>query len=177
MSSTDWISAIASAVSALGGAFAAVAAFRSARSAHETQQAASNIEFRARLREIAYTVVSIDAEITRVKSLARHLEKVYSDLAIFNGGSGGSRHEQVRQNVAQRLAKAIEISETAKPFLNGTEALVKAPAEDTDRVLRNLTSSLARLKAYASEFETELQSAEPERTLHQQSVIGGRPGA
>lgn len=174
MNSTEWITAIASAVSALGGAFAAIAAFRSARSAHESLQAACKIEFRARLREVADCVALINAEMMRIRSVAGRLEKVYSDLAIFNGSFGGSRHELVRQSVAQRLANAIENSEIARPFLNGTEGLEKAPAEDADRVLRNLTRSLARLRVSAAEFETELQSVETERTLHQQAVINGR---
>ena len=74
MDTPEVVSTVAAIVSAIGGAFAALAAFRSADSARVAQQAAVAAELRAALRQIGTTATEMLIEAERIASRGNDLK-------------------------------------------------------------------------------------------------------
>ena len=66
MGISEIISSVAAVVSAVGGTFAAVAAFRSAESARVAQQAGTAAKHRAALRQVNITAAEVLIEAERI---------------------------------------------------------------------------------------------------------------
>lgn len=93
---TVWLSHPPSlASSAIGGAFVAYAAFRSARSADESIKRAEELEHRGLFRDVMVSANSIVAETLRIDDLANRLKREYQTLATFSGNTGGSRSNSI----------------------------------------------------------------------------------
>lgn len=110
------VSAVASAVSAAGGAFAAVAAFRSAASAKRAEKILVASEKQAAIRQLALSANQILVEARQIEALGGYLKSGYETLAIFAGSYGGSRKKIHISAVDDRLAEVKILSGHAEPF-------------------------------------------------------------
>lgn len=141
MGALEVISTSAAVISALGGAVAAFAAFRSAEAARVTQQAVASAEHRAALREIGITAKEVLIEAERISSRGNDLKLAYQSLFIFAGQPGSSRHNVYDKIVDERLKHASELSDYAKLFATSPEKLNGTPPEETDHVRARILNS------------------------------------
>ena len=166
---TDWFSAVAALVSAAGGAFAARAAFLSARSARDTQNAADEAERRVSLREVSVLASSVTAESQRITNLAQNLKIGYQTMGAFSGSTGNSGIEQCIALVGQKVAEAAKIAEDASLFGDGAKSLSKCSLEDVDRVHTRQAAAYNRVHALREELEREQSSVEARNATSRES--------
>lgn len=173
MSLPEIISAGAAVVSAIGGGFAALAAFRSAASARATQQSAAAAEHRAALRQIGQTATEVVIEGQRVAERANYLKSAYGSLFVFAGQSGGSRQARYDLAVDEKIKRASDLCDYAKVFTSISGKLDDAPPEETDRVQTNLSSALTEIRALREDLERELAGADGQSASYRDRVLKG----
>jgi hypothetical protein len=76
------ISAIAAVLSALGGAVACIAAFKSAKHAKDTFDAGQMAEKRLLLRQLSVTAHEVSVEVDRIKWVAQGLGRVINQCPL-----------------------------------------------------------------------------------------------
>lgn len=158
MPQCDAISTIAAVVSAAGGAFAAIAAFRSASAAREAQVSVLSFSSRAALREIALTATEIVGEGSRLNDRARQLKVAYR--ALFTTGGRSGRGDQFDAAIDGKIQRASELSAHAKLFIEPVNKLRCTPPEEHDRVIVLLTSAVAEIRALRADIEQSLTHVE-----------------
>ena len=173
MGTPEIVSAAAAVVSAVGGAFAAMAAFRSAESARVAQQAAATAEHRAALRQIGITATEVLIEAERITSRSNDLKLAYRTLFVFAGASGGSRQNLYDSAVDEKLKHASELSDYAKLFVAAYGKLDNAPPEETDRVQVRLSNTLTEIRALREDLERELSGVEGQSATYRDKAIKG----
>ena len=173
MGTPEVISAAAAVVSAVGGAFAALAAFRSAESARVTQQAATAAEHRAALRQIGTTATEVLIEAERIASRGSDLKIAYRTLFTFAGQSNGSRRNIYDATVDEKLKHASELGDYAKLFTAAAEKLDGTPPEETDRVQVRLSNTLTEIRALREDIERALSGVEGQSAAYRDKVIKG----
>lgn len=174
-STVEVISVGAAAISAIGGAFAAWAAHRSAVSAQEAQAAAFDAERRAGLRQIGQTASELILEGRRVESRANETKLAYETLFAFSGGTGGSRKNLYISQIDEKLKGAAKHIENAKLFAPELSKLKAVPLDEIDRVQTNLLSALTEVCALREDLEREYAGVEAQCAMYRQNVITGLP--
>lgn len=172
MGTPEIVSAAAAVVSAVGGAFAALAAFRSAESARVAQQAAAAVEHRAALRQIGTTATEVLIEVERIASRGNDLKIAYQTLFTFAGRSGGSR-KNLDSAVDEKLKHASELGDYAKLFTTAAEKLDGTPPEETDRIQVRLSNTLTEIRALREDLEHELSGVEGQSVTYRDKAIKG----
>lgn len=167
------VSATSAVVSAIGGAFAAWAAFRSADSARVAQQAAKDTEHSASLRQIAVTASEVIIEAQRVDSRGGDLKRAYRTLFAFAGANSNSRLERYDVAIDEKIKIAANIKHHAKLFTSWPGSLEKAPSEEFDRVQILLSTNLNELGALREGIEREFSSVEGQSSTYRDKVIRG----
>lgn len=169
----DIVSATAAVVSAIGGAFAAWAAFRSAGSARVAQQAAADSERRASLRQIATTASEVLIEAQRVESRGHDLKSAYRSLFVIAGSGGGSRQALYDTAVDEKLKEAQGLADSAKVFSSSPRSLEDAPPDEIDRVQLKLSTALTKVRALREDIEREFTSAEGQSAAFRDKALLG----
>jgi hypothetical protein len=175
MSTPELVSAIAAVVSAVGGGFATVAAFRSADSARKAQQSADEAERRAVLRQVVLTGKEIELESRRCVDTAERARRSYRDLAIFGGGLGGSRHQLAQDALTEKAKRAEAIESEGRLFGTWPSTLETAPFSEIDRVLTKLLALHSEAKAMRDDIERGRADVERQCDAYRNKVIGGGP--
>jgi hypothetical protein len=176
MSAVELVSSLAAVVSAIGGAFAAIAAFRSADSASKAQFSADEAERRAVLRQVVLAGKDIELEAKRCADAAELAGRSHKNLAIFEGGLGGSRHGLVKNALAEKLKRAEAIEGEGRLFGTWPSTLESAPLSDIDRVLTKLLALLSEAKGMRDALERDRADAERQCDVYRTKAIGGGPG-
>lgn len=171
MGTSEVVSAAAAVVSAVGGVFAAMAAFRSADSAWVVQQAAATAEHRAALRQIGVTATEVLIEAERISSRGGDLKIAYRSLFVLAGQIGGSREALYDAKVNEKLNRASELSEYAKLFAGNTRKLDNAPPEETDRVHVHLSNAFTEIRALREDIEREIAGIEGQSATYRDKAI------
>lgn len=173
MGTPEVVSAAAAVVSAVGGAFAAWAAFRSAESARIAQQAGAAAEHRAALRQIGTTATEVQIEVERIASRGNDLKIAYRTLFTFAGQLGSSRNNLYDAAVDEKLKRASELGGYAKLFTTAAAKLDGTPPEETDRVQVRLSNTLTEIRALREDLERELSSVEGQSATYRDQAIRG----
>ena len=176
MSTPELVSIMAAVASAVGGAFAAVAAFRSAGSARDAQRAADEAERRALLRQVVLTAKDVALEARRTLNAAVLTLRSHKDLATFSGGLGGSRHQLAKDALADKSAGAAAIEKEGKVFDAWPSSLEKAPVAEIDRVLTKLLGLFSEARSAREDLEQERADIERQCDLYRKRVIEGVAG-
>jgi len=158
---------------AIATALAALAAFRSARSADLAQQALIDEQLRNGKREVATLVAGCSYEFSRVRFLAHTLNVIDRASAIFSGGFGGSRQKLLEDGVSKRVSKAEEIFKAVSPFGDNPVAISQLVQEDIDRLQVTLTIHLADLRAIAEELDRDSSSREAQLLQQRERTMVG----
>ena len=159
-SETDYLSLIASVVSAIGGAFAARAAYLSAASAREAKEAAEAAETRLSLREISTTAAGVLLEVRRVEALVDQVKLQSRSLAILSGNHGGSRQQLFADAAETKRSRARALAQDSELFANGANSLAAVDANELERVLLRQTTALRDVQGLREDLEREHLSLE-----------------
>lgn len=170
-SNPELVSAAAAVISAIGGAFAVLAAFRSADSARSSQRAAEEADRRAALRHIAVTSSEVVTEAMRVGSRARDAKLAYNTLAVFSGSFGNSSIVARVAEVDCKAQRAGELSNHAKLFAEGATSLSQAPREELDRVQFRESAALIEVRALREDLEIELSGLQEHIDQHREGQL------
>lgn len=166
--------AIAAVVSAVGGAFAAIAAFRSADSAREAARSAEDSNRRARLREVSSTAASILVAVLGIKSRASELIVEYKSAEVFSGSAGNSSLQKLKENTLELQAKAESFVADASLFVNGATQLAKAPEEELDRIWIRLSRNLQVLQTIRDELDRKYTAMATQNLQHREFALQSR---
>ena len=169
------ISAIAAVVSAVGGAFAAVAAFRSAGSARDAYEAAQVFEKRSALRQLTVTASEVLVEGRRAESRCVELKLAYRTLSVFAGAAGGSAERECLANVDKKLEEVTKLLEYAKPFASDRDSLMNGPLDEIISRETKMLQVLTQVRAMREDLEREHASVEGQCTTYREKAIQGRP--
>lgn len=159
-STSELLSLAAAVVSAVGGAFSAWAAFRSAGSARLAQEEAARAERRAALRRVSETAGLVVSEVERIKARGPLLQLNYRSLFALSGSAGGSRSNVYIEAVDEKVKKAITLADDASLFAGEAKSLEDATLEEIDRVQVRLSNSLATVRGVREDLEREESSVE-----------------
>ena len=160
MTNPETVAALISFASAVAGAIASFAAFRSARSAALAQDALLDFEERGRRREAASLVAQIYLEHERTVFAGKTLRTLYRGNASVSGGYTELRHQRLQETLDGELASAKELANVITPFSGQSCSLSDTPREDLDRIIINLTLTLAKLRGLLERLIRESQSQE-----------------
>lgn len=167
-------SAVAAVVSAVGGAFAAVAAFRSAGAAREAALSAEHANRRAMLREVSAVAASILGAVLGVKSRAAELISEYKSAEVFSGSRENSSLLKLQENTRELQAKAESFVADAGLFANGATQLAASPAEETDRVFVRLSGNLQLIQTIRDELDRKYAAMSSQNAQHREVTLQSR---
>jgi hypothetical protein len=164
-------SAVAAVVSAIGGAFAAVAAFRSAASARDATRQAEESERRALLREVSTAAASIQAVVLGVSSRGQELLLEYRSAEVFSGSADHSALPKLRESTENLIEKARSFVEDAQLFSGGAKSLSDAPVEEVERVRTRLTENLTLVQVIREELDRKYLDMASKNMQHRQVIL------
>ena len=171
--SAEIISVIAAVFSAVGGAFAARAAYLSADSARKAQQAVDEAERRSALRQVVVTAKEVEVEGGRCTAVAAAAIRSCRDLATFSGGLGGSRQKVYVEALEAKAARAAEIEGEGKLFGAWPSSLAASPIGEIDRVAVKLLARRTEAIAMRQDLEGQRADFEGQNSVYRQKVIQG----
>ena len=155
-----WISVAAALVSAVGGAFAARAAFVSARLARETRAATEEAEHRSARRQIGADASAVVVEAKRVSGLVDHVIRANRGLAALQGGLGGSRLQLFTEAVERKRDESKSLAERATLFSDSLQSLKDTTADDLERIRLQQREALHIVQALREDLVREQESLE-----------------
>lgn len=165
------ISSVAAVISAFGGAFAAVAAFKSAASARDAHEAAQNSEKRTMLRQLMVTAGEVLVEAKQSESRAAQLKLSYRTLFGFGGSSSSSREQLYLSEIDKKLAELTKLSETATPFVSDQDVLMSGPLDEISKREMKIAQTLVKVRAIREDLEREHASVEAQCMTYRDKVI------
>lgn len=171
VSTAEIVSALAAVLSAIGGGFAAVAAFRSADSARKAQSSADETERRAVLRQVVLTGKDIELEAKRCIDAVTLTSRSYTDLASFTGTLGGSRYQLKKDALEEKGKRAEMIESEGKLFGTWPSNLERAPLGEIDRVLTKLLALLSEVKGMREDLERDRADVERQCDAYRNKAI------
>lgn len=157
---SELLSIAAAVVSAVGGAFSAWAAFRSAGSARVAQEEAAKAGRRAALRQVSETAGIVISEVERIQARGPQLQRSYHSLFALSGGLSNSRLPLHLDAVDKKVKKATALAEDARLFTSEAKSLIDASIEDIDRVQIRLSNSVITTRGVREDLEREESSVE-----------------
>lgn len=152
---------------------AALAAFRSARSADLALQALIEEQLRTGRRDVATLVSACSYEFNRIRFLAHTLNVIDRANAMFAGGFGGSRHKLAEDGVLKRVSTAKEIFQAVSPFRDNPNVINELVQWDIDRLQVTLTIRLSDLRVISDELDRDSSSREAQLLQHRERAIMG----
>ena len=138
----------------------AIASSRSASAARESAMHAWQAERRAIFREVALASQGIAGELGRIDFLANSLRSVYTDLAVFTGNMGGSRHSVALRSIDERKEQFGAIADEVGRYTTAPHSLQDMSSDDLLRAISRLETYRLRAQYIRQEFETELTSVD-----------------
>ena len=150
------LSAIAAVFSAFVAIISMIAAFWSAFSARRANDATAEAEKRFHIRTAISDAHAIEIECDRIKQLSTDIKLAYQSLAVFNGGSGGSR-EQMHKNASnEKYEHAKKLSQPASELTSHPRSLDHLDAQALDIKQVELSAALMELIALRERMIDEL---------------------
>lgn len=166
--------AVAAVVSAAGGAFAAIAAFRSAATARDATRQAEESERRALLREVSSAAASIQAVALGVSSRGQELLLEYRSVEVFSGSADHSGLRQLRESTEKLIEKARPLADDAQLFSGGAKSLVDASVQEIEHVRTRLTESLSLVQVIREELDRKYLAIASQNLQHRQVILQAR---
>jgi hypothetical protein len=168
---TTNIVAIASLIGALGSAFAAIAAFRSAGIAKSATDHASAIEKRTQVREVVRIGNEVIAETIRIDALAAKCILSFRTLATFSGATGGSI-ESVHIKALEEKRKSMgPVQDRALEVIESYASIQKESGEHINGLLSELDNYLIHTRRVKEEIQEQYADLEDQNRIHREKVI------
>ena len=167
------ISVIGGTLAAVGGLFAAIAAFRSAGIAKTAANHAQEVERRSLLREVTAVGQSVIAESFRVDDLSNNLKRAYRNLSVFAGQTGGSREKVHVEEVEKKQREVVTLQQGAMGSLENRESLRAMSEEELTGLLTKFEGYLIEIRRVKEKLGQELASVEQQNQLFREKAIKG----
>ncbi|WP_439587668.1 hypothetical protein [Hydrogenophaga sp.] len=151
----DVVTAGAAFVSAIGGAIAAWAAFKSARSAQKSQESGDALAQKFALRDVALAAGEVRVESNRVLHRAQQLKLSYRDLFIMSGSAVHSSEQLCMAEIEKKVLRVSALAADAANFSDGADNLKRSTIDDIFRVETRLTSSIKEVRAIREDLDRE----------------------
>lgn len=165
---TSIISVVAAVVSAIGGAAASIAAFRSTKHAREAFDENRNAEKRFSLRQLSLTAHSVSVEVERILWLSQGLKTSYRSLAVSSGAVGGSREQLFQKEIDANIDAAKKLSAKADPFISLQTQLLNGPLEEISSRELEMAQCLSETIALRLKIEMALSEIQAQNATHRQ---------
>lgn len=158
-------------VSAIGGAAACIAAFRSSGHAKKAFEENQKMEKSFALRQLSINAHQVVVEVDRIKWTAQGLTAAYKELAVFAGADGGSRQTVMLAEVDEKIQSAEALKEKASPFIELNHDLLHGPLEEISS--REVLMSQLQVEATAlrEKVEIELYEAQAQNAAYREKAI------
>jgi hypothetical protein len=179
LSSADVIAMAAALVSAIGGAAAAFAAFRSASHAREASAYSVAAEHRLITRELVGAVHSVLSEVTRAHMLADSYLSELTTVEVFTRNRGHSSGVALRAAVQADLEKLDAMRVEASRIRDGFKDLATTSIADLSVKLARLHGSAAEAQLVCESLNRRLISASAQNRAYRDTTIQRttQPGA
>jgi hypothetical protein len=164
-------SAIAAVVSAVGGTFAVIAAFKSAAAAEKASRFAEGAERRTSLREVSGLAASLQATVLGVTSRGAELTVEYRSAEVFSGSADHPGLRELRESTEALVDKARSFVPDAQLFSGGAKTLANASVEDIERVRTRLTENLQIVQVIRDELDRKYLAMATQNAQHRQALI------
>jgi len=168
---TTIVSTAASVISAIGGAAACIAAFRSAGHAQKAFDQNQKMEKRFALRQLSVTAHQVAVEVDRIKWSAQGLKVAYKTLAVFAGAVDGSRQKLMLQEVEDKVKAADSIKEKASPFVDLNTLLLNGPLDEINDREVLMSQLLVEATALREKTEIELSEIQAQNAMYRENVV------
>ncbi|MCP4487634.1 MAG: hypothetical protein GY820_10015 [Gammaproteobacteria bacterium] len=165
------LTAVASLIGALGGLFAAIAAFRSAGTAKASAAQALAVEKRSQVRDLSNLSNSVLAETMRVDDIANKLKTAYQTLAVFAGASGGSRIKLHTDAVETKQREIGPIQDRAREYAENWQQNRKLGEEELTTHLAEIEGYLIQVRRVKEKLLQELESVEEQNKTYRDKAI------
>ena len=120
---------------------------------------------------VARTAADVLAELQRVESRSQQAKIGYDTLRAFSGSYGSSGIEESKIKVSSLQARAQELAEYAKLFLDPGAKLRDSPPEETDRVQVKLSVTLSEIAAVREELDRTAATVEAQNAQYRQRAL------
>ncbi len=134
------VATIAAVVSAIGGIFACIAAYRSAESAKQVLDSSAESEKRQLLRQLTITAHEVSVQAEHAVARAGSPKVAYQSLFMLAGGGGGLEKYALAE-VDEKISRIEELKRKATPFVLINESLLNGPVEE----ISNRETDMAKL--------------------------------
>jgi hypothetical protein len=171
------VAAIGGIVSAVGGAFAALAAFRSASSASDALNQAVRLERRALVRQLVVSAHGVISEEARIAALVDELKLQYSTLFTFAGQGDGSRQKFYVDRAEKKKQEANTLQLEAKKLIEEAKSLAGASEEDLTQALSKFDGHLVRVKSIREDLQREIDSVAQQNLMYRDKALSQMRGA
>ena len=166
------LATVSAVISAAGGLVACVAAFRSAKHAKETFDAAQLSEKRLLLRQLSLTADAVIIEVDHIKWISVALKVAYQKLFTFSGSSGhNSKQDIYTKDIDIKMAEAEKLLIKAKPFATFQASLLNGPLEEISSREVSIAQCLTKAKAIRDRLDAEHQAIEAQNQAHRERVF------
>lgn len=139
-------------VSAIGGVFACIAAYRSAESAKTAVDAALESEKRQLLRQLTITAHEVAVESDHAIARAGSLKVAYQSLFMIAGRGVSGLEKKYLEEVDDKISKVSEIKQKATPFVNSNRSLLNGPVEEISKRETEMTKHLTEVRLIRDEM-------------------------
>jgi hypothetical protein len=168
---SEILTAIAGAASAVVAVFAAIAAWRSARAAEQIAGREAAIARRGVIKDLIVLAHSVVVEENRVAELAQDLEKEYDDLSTFTGQFGGSRHKLFVSETKKKEAEAGTLKQDAERYIAKASSLSSTSDDDLANTLIKLNGHLVHVQGIRANLERKMEAVAQENRLYREKRI------
>lgn len=169
MSADQFFTLAFAAASAVGTLLATLAAFRSASTARQAQEALIAIEEHQARHAVMSVLANIEHEHSRSLFLGRVLKKLTVDQAVMAGAMGGSRHKAYIALIDSAVDEIGTLAKPALDLLKHPENVAKLGTEDSRRISIKSAIDLQRIRAKIFELERDAEMQE-QQALQQREI-------
>lgn len=172
--SFELLSAGIALASAVGGAFSAFGAMRSAAIARSAQEAAERSEKRVAVRELVVCGSELDIELQRVVARAADLKSSYRSLFAFSGSSNHSSEKLLNEQLEGKVNIAKEIVGDLMAVEFDVNALYDSGFDDINKQFAKTQQALAKVRSIREDIDREFTTTEAQLVTYQEIAIGGK---
>ena len=166
------VGAVAAAISAAGGLYAAWAAHRSAVSSDKSARHAEHVHLRGLVHELSIVANEVVSETLKSDALCNELKSAYRELFTHAGqGAGSSRLESYLSAVETKQARLTEPQQQARSVADRISELHAASENDVSLALSKTAGARIAVQRLREELERELDSVTAQNQTYRQAII------
>ena len=167
----SYIAVFAALVSAIGGLFSAVAAFKSANSASQSIKKIQDSERLKLLRNLSTVANAVEAESFVISSICERISKAYEDLGVLTGQPGGSRQQILANAVEEKNRRILLFQDEARNIIEQLDSYKDITEEELNSHVLDIEGKLVQIERLKEQLERELYSVEDKNRIFREKTI------